>query len=109
MVTTAVEHPAVLDTVRSLGTEGATVVELGVDGQGRLSWDQVERELTSETAVVSVMWANNETGVLFPVGRIGLLCRERGVPFHVDGVQVAGKFAIDLCVDTDRSPVDQRA
>jgi cysteine desulfurase len=102
IVTTVVEHPAVLDTVRSLGSAGAEVVELPVSSEGQLSWEAIEQAVTPETALVSVMWANNETGVLFPVERIGALCRERGVPFHVDAVQVAGKRPIDL----SRVPVD---
>ena len=99
IVTTSVEHPSVLDTVRALDPEA---VLLRVDSAGRLDWNEVESALTPETALVSVMWANNETGVLFPAERIGLLCRERGIPFHVDAVQVAGKLPIDL----SRLPAD---
>jgi cysteine desulfurase len=96
IVTTSVEHPAVLDTARALAAEGAEVTELTVDADGQLNWDDVEQAIQPDTALVSVMWANNETGVLFPVEQIGALCRERGVPFHVDAVQSLGKLAIDL-------------
>lgn len=102
LVVTAVEHPAVRETARALGRAGAGLVELSVDAQGGLSWDEVERAIVPGTALVSAMWANNETGVLFPVERLGLLCRERGVPFHVDAVQALGKVPIDL----QRWPVD---
>jgi cysteine desulfurase len=93
VITSAVEHPSVLDTVRSLRDEGAEVVELPVSRSGELAWPDA---ITPETALVSVMWANNETGVLFPVEEIGARCRALGVPFHVDAVQAAGKVPIDL-------------
>jgi cysteine desulfurase len=102
IVTTAVEHPAVLDTVRALGREGVDVREVPVDSSGNLSWEHLDRAIVADTALVSVMWANNETGVIFPVERIGALCRERGVTFHVDAVQAAGKLPIDVA----RAPID---
>jgi len=102
IVISSVEHPAVADTARALAAQGAELVELPVDGDGNMVCAEVERAITAETAVVSVMWANNETGVLFPIERVGTLCRERGVLFHVDAVQTAGKIAIDL----SRLPVD---
>ncbi len=96
VVTTAVEHPSILDTVRSLRSEGVDVVELRVDHEGRLDWKELESSLTPETALVSVMWVNNETGAVYPVEKIGALCRERGIVFHVDAVQRAGRGPIDL-------------
>ncbi len=102
LVVTRVEHPAVLDTARALKKSGSDVVELPVDGRGALDWDAVDRALTPGTALVSAMAANNETGVLFPIEKLGLLCHERGVPLHVDAVQAFGKVPLDL----SRLPVD---
>jgi cysteine desulfurase len=96
IVTTSVEHPAVLNLAKQLATKGYEVVFLPVDGEGRLNLAEVERAVTGDTAVVSVMWANNETGVLFPVERIAEICATRGVPLHVDAVQAVGKIPIDL-------------
>jgi cysteine desulfurase len=95
IITSAVEHPSVLDTVRALAAEGADVVELPVDSSGQLRLSDLESALTDETALVSLMWANNETGVRFPIEQVGELCRARGVSFHVDAVQVAGKLGIN--------------
>ena len=95
LVVTAVEHPCVLETARALEREGCSVTEVGVDGQGVVDPDDIERALTDDTALVAVMLANNETGVLQPVARIGRICRERGVLLHTDAVQSAGRMAID--------------
>jgi cysteine desulfurase len=105
IVTTSVEHPAVLNLAKQLAGQGKEVVFLPVDGLGRLDLDGLAGELDAETAVVSVMWANNETGVIFPVERIAEMCAERGIPFHVDAVQAAGKVPIDL----RRCPIDYLA
>lgn len=96
VVVSAVEHLAVLDTARALAREGAEVVEVPVGRDGALDLEALARAITPGTAIVSIQWANNETGVVFPVERIGALCRERGVPFHVDAVQAAGRVPIDL-------------
>ncbi|MFP4057867.1 MAG: cysteine desulfurase NifS [Candidatus Brocadiia bacterium] len=102
VVTSRVEHLAVLTVCRYLGKHGYRVTELPVDREGALDLDQLEEQVTDDTAIVSTMWANNETGVLFPVDEIGEICRRRGVTFHTDAVQVAGKLPIDL----SRTPVD---
>lgn len=96
IITSRVEHPAVLSTCRQLEGHGYTVVEIGVDSQGRLDFDQLEREIDEEAALVTIMWANNETGVVFPVERIAELCKERDVIFHTDAVQAVGKIPINL-------------
>jgi len=101
VVTTRVEHPAVLNPCRLLAQKppigrSCRLTELPVDSQGTLAIDDVGNALTDDTALVSVMWANNETGVLFPVETIGRMCREKGVLFHTDAVQVVGKLPIDL-------------
>jgi cysteine desulfurase len=96
VVTTRVEHPAVLTLGQYLEKEGWSVTYLGVDDKGRLSTDELAGALTKDTALVSVMFANNETGNIYPVAEIGTLCRDRGIPFHVDAVQAVGKIPIDL-------------
>jgi cysteine desulfurase len=96
VVTTRVEHPAVLTLGQYLEKEGWSVTYLGVDDKGRLNLDELAGALGKDTALVSVMFANNETGNIYPVAEIGALCRDRGIPFHVDAVQAAGKIPIDL-------------
>ena len=95
-ITTRVEHPAVLAVGQHLEKKGYEVVYLDVDARGRLDLDQLRDSLNSNTALVSVMFANNETGNIYPVAEIGALCRERGVPFHTDAVQAVGKLPINL-------------
>ena len=98
VITTAVEHPAVLQPVRRLKAAGYETVELPVDGLGRLDLDALGRELAGAKGpkLVSAMWANNETGTVFPVRRIAEMCREHGAVFHTDAVQAAGKEKIDV-------------
>ncbi len=96
VVTTAVEHPAVLDLCRRLEKEGYAVTYVGVDREGRIDVDEFAAALRPETAVASVMHANNETGVMFPVERLAEVAAERGVPLHVDAVQSAGKVPLDV-------------
>ena len=96
IVTSAVEHSSVLNHCQALEKEGYRVSYLPVNRDGLLSMADLETALTDQTAVVSLMWANNETGVLFPVQEIAELCRERGVLFHCDAVQAAGKVGINL-------------
>ncbi len=102
IITTKVEHPAVRTTCRWLRGQGYRLTELGVDTKGRIDLDELSSEITDDTAIVSVMWANNETGVIFPVERIAEICKSKGVLFHCDAVQAAGKLPIDL----SRTPVD---
>ena len=97
IVTTAVEHAAVVGTAVALESAGVEIVRIAVDSEGRLDEDALTLALGAEgTVLCSTMAANNETGVLFPLLRIGELCRARGVPLHVDAVQLIGKQPIDL-------------
>lgn len=96
VVTTRVEHPAVLTTCRDLERHGYSISEISVDGQGRLDVDELGFRLDDNTAIVSVMWANNETGTIFPIERIAELANARGIAFHTDGVQAVGKIPINL-------------
>jgi cysteine desulfurase len=96
IITTVVEHPAVLALCEQLEKEGYTVHYLPVDGRGRLDLDAYERLLSERVAIVSVMWANNETGTLFPVERMAEMAKAAGVLFHTDAVQAVGKVPIDL-------------
>ena len=102
VVTSAIEHPAVLDACRALANEGVRVTELPVDGGGLVDPDDVARAITPRTALVSVMAANSEIGVLEPIEAIGAICRERGVPFHTDAAQAVGKVPVDV----ERAHVD---
>lgn len=96
VITSAVEHSSVLNYCMALEKEGAKVTYLPVDRDGLLKIADLEAAITDETAVVSLMWANNETGVLFPVSDIAQVCKARGVLFHCDAVQAAGKVEINL-------------
>ncbi len=97
IVTTQVEHEAVRNVCRLLEQEGYEVTWLGVDGNGELNLDELRSALRPDTALVSIMLANNETGVLFPVEDIGRIVKEKSeAVFHVDGVQAVGKIPIDL-------------
>jgi cysteine desulfurase len=96
IVTTKVEHPAVLNLCKDLEKDGYEVTYLSVDGEGRLDMDEFKNSIRDDTAIVSIMWANNETGVIFPIEEIADFCRQRNVPLHVDAVQAAGKIPIDL-------------
>lgn len=96
VVTSVVEHPSTLMMLRHLEGRGVRVTYLPVDGAGRLTEEAVISAMTSDTALVTLMWANNETGVLFPIPAIAEAVRERGVLMHVDAVQAVGKIAMDL-------------
>jgi len=96
IITTRVEHPAVLAVCREQENNGYTVVELGVDNKGRLDLAQLEKEINDDTALVTVMYANNETGVIFPIDEIAELAAGRGVVFHTDAVQAVGKIPLNL-------------
>jgi len=102
IVTSRVEHPAVRALCAHLATQGYRVTELPVDGEGRLDMQQYRRALTTDTAIVSLMWANNETGVIFPIEKAAQMARERRILFHTDAVQAVGKIPINLA-DT---PID---
>jgi cysteine desulfurase len=96
MVTSAVEHPSTLSLLRHLETMGMRVTVLPVDAQGQLDLAALSRALTPDTALVTLLWANNETGVLFPIEAAADIVKSGGALFHVDAVQAAGKIGIDL-------------
>ena len=96
VITTRVEHPAVLTVCRELESRGYNVVELGVDKMGRLDVDELEEQLDDDTALVTIMWANNETGTIFPVEEIAKMVTSRGITFHADAVQIIGKVPLTL-------------
>ena len=95
-ITSTVEHSSILRTCEALESHGVTVTYVPVDGLGQVDLDQLEREITDDTALVSVQWVNSETGVIQPVETIGTLCRERGVLFHTDAAQAVGKIEINV-------------
>ena len=96
LVTTAVEHSATLKPCEALESQGYEITRLGVDETGRLDMSDFEHKIRPDTALVSVMAANNETGVLFPIHELAEIGRQRGVFFHTDAVQAAGKIPIRL-------------
>jgi cysteine desulfurase len=97
IVTSAVEHPAILSCIEHLRETGRAKVHLiGVDASGRIDLDAYRRALSSRTAIASVMWANNETGTLFPIQELAQLAHDSGALFHTDAVQAVGKIAIDV-------------
>jgi cysteine desulfurase len=97
IVTTAVEHPAILSLIAHLQkTRGVTAHVIGVDARGRIDLDAFQEALGPKTAIVSAMWANNETGTLFPVEELARLAHEAGALFHTDAVQAVGKIPIEL-------------
>ncbi len=96
VITTRVEHPAVLSVCRDLENQGYTVVELSVDKKGRLDLSELKSHLDDNTAIVTIMFANNETGVVFPVEKIAEIVKSKGVIFHTDAVQAVGKIPINL-------------
>lgn len=96
VITTAVEHSAVRRHGEELAKRGAEVTFLTVATDGQLDFAEFEKAIRPNTAVVSAMWANNETGVLFPVEKMAAICRERGIFFHTDAVQVIGKIPVKL-------------
>lgn len=102
IVTSTVEHPSSLLLLRHLETQGVRVTYLAVDKQGCLDLNKLEQATTRDTALVTMMWANNETGVLFPIEQAVAIARKHGALFHTDAVQAAGKIHIDL----GRTPVD---
>ena len=95
-ITTRVEHPAVGNVSTYLSRKGKHVTELSVDREGRLDLDELKESMTDQTALVSTMYANNETGVIFPIEEIGEIVKEKGISFHTDAVQTVGKIPIDL-------------
>lgn len=96
IVTSEIEHPSVLSTCRFLEEQGVKVTYLPVNDQGIVEAHTLRSFITEKTALVSIMWANNETGMIFPIKEIGEICKEKGVLFHTDGVQAVGKIPVDM-------------
>lgn len=96
IVTTQLEHPCIREACRFLETQGVKVTYLAPDRQGMITPQMVKEAISDKTALVSVMWANNETGLILPVKEIAEVCKERGVYFHTDAVQAIGKVKVDL-------------
>jgi cysteine desulfurase len=96
LVTSRVEHPAVGNVSTYLGRKGYRITELSVDREGRLDLDELKESLTNETTLVTIMYANNETGVIFPVEEIGEIVKAKGIPFHTDAVQAGGKIPLNM-------------
>ena len=102
LITTQVEHACVLNLFKQLEKQGYSVTYLSVDRKGQLDLMELEAAMTGNTALVSTMYANNETGTVFPVEQIGAIVKEYGATFHVDAVQVAGKLPLNM----KASPID---
>ncbi|MBW2604244.1 MAG: cysteine desulfurase NifS [Deltaproteobacteria bacterium] len=96
ILTSRVEHPAVKNLFEYLSKNGYRVTFVPVDRKGRLDLDYLYKNLSEDTAIVSIMWANNESGVIFPIEEIGGVVKEKGIVFHTDAVQAVGKIPIDL-------------
>jgi cysteine desulfurase len=96
IITTSVEHPAVLNTCEYLEKQGFRVTYLPVDRDGMLDLAELEAAITDKTVLISVMWGNNETGNLFPIEEIGAIARKYKVRFHTDAVQAVGKVSVDV-------------
>ncbi|TFE67399.1 cysteine desulfurase NifS [Methylacidiphilum caldifontis] len=96
IVTTSTEHSAIQELCLDLEKRGVEIDRMAVNSLGLIDLEELEKKINEHTAIVSVMWANNETGVIFPVEQIAKICKERGVLFHTDAVQAIGKIPIDL-------------
>ncbi len=95
-ITSRVEHPAVMNVSSYLSRKGYRTKEVSVDREGRLDLDELKEAITDNTAIVSIMYANNETGVIFPIEEIGQIVKSNGIPFHTDAVQAAGKIPLNM-------------
>ncbi|HTW93647.1 MAG TPA: aminotransferase class V-fold PLP-dependent enzyme [Tepidisphaeraceae bacterium] len=96
IVTSSVEHSATRELCQALSKEGAEIVEIPVDRQGSLDLAVLEQSLNEQTALAAFMWANNETGVIFPIQRISQLCKAKQIPLHCDATQAVGKFPVEV-------------
>jgi len=99
IITQVTEHKAVLDTCKRLEKYGYSVTYLPVEKDGRINLDDLQRAITPKTILISIMYANNEIGVVQPIAEIGKIAKERGILFHVDGVQAVGKIPVDVTRD----------
>ena len=99
IITAATEHKAILDTCKKLEKEGCRVTYLPLKADGLIDLDMLREAITDKTILVSIMYANNEIGVIQPVAEIGAICKERGVLFHSDGVQAVGKIPVNVITD----------
>lgn len=97
IITTEVEHPAIRSTCSFLEELGVKVTYIPVNSSANIDVSAIREAITPETALVSIMWANNETGIIFPIKEIGEICKEKGVLFHTDAVQAIGKVKVDVC------------
>jgi cysteine desulfurase len=102
IVTTAVEHPSVLDTLSFLSEHGVDVTYVDVDHEGGISAEAMMAAVTDKTILISMMWANNETGMIFPVQEVAEFAKSKGILFHTDAVQAIGKVEVNLT----KTPVD---
>jgi len=96
IVVSEVEHPSIIATAKFIESMGCRVTYLPINHEGLIEPDTLKEVITDKTALVSIMWANNETGAIFPVYEIGEICAEYGVPFHTDAVQAIGKVPVDV-------------
>ena len=96
LITSSVEHSATLELCRHYESRGYEITYLPVDSDGNFSLEQLKKSITPSTALISLLWANNETGVIFPVEKVAAIAVEQGVPLHLDAVQAVGKIPIDL-------------
>jgi cysteine desulfurase len=95
-ITSRVEHPAINNLCAYLSRKGYRVTELSVNREGQLDLDELKESITDETTLVTIMYANNETGVIFPIEEIGEIVKARGIPFHTDAVQAGGKIPLNM-------------
>ncbi|MDP2850804.1 MAG: NifS family cysteine desulfurase [Sulfuricurvum sp.] len=102
IIASAVEHPSVLETLHFLEDNGAEITFVDVDSFGYVSAERVAAAITDKTILISMMWANNETGMIFPVEEVAAIAKERGILFHTDAVQAIGKVKVDLTA----TPID---
>lgn len=102
IIASAVEHPSVLETLHFLEENGAEITFVDVDAYGYVSAERVAAAITDKTILISMMWANNETGMIFPVEEVAAIAKEKGILFHTDAVQAIGKVKVDLT----KTPID---
>lgn len=102
IISTKVEHPAIRNTCYYLQSKGFRLTELNVDNTGHLNLEELQKSITDDTILVSIMWANNETGVIFPIEQIAQIVKSKGILFHTDAVQAVGKIPINL----QKIPID---